>query len=187
MKRIFASLVLPIFFVLAALPAGRVSAQTAPVVTDLMKDIDGVAQKLVAMAKAMPVEKYSWRPGAGVRSVGEVFLHVASDNYLLPALGGTAMPASTKLDAKNFKTFETYEKRTLTREQIVAELETSFAHLKTAMQKVTAAQLPAAVDMFGQKSTQQALWIATATHLHEHLGQSIAYARTNGIVPPWSK
>ena len=69
----------------------------------------------------------------------------------------------------------------------MAELETSFAHLKSAMQKVSAAQLSAPVDMFGQKSTQQALWIATATHLHEHLGQSIAYARTNGIVPPWSK
>ncbi|MBL0170682.1 MAG: DinB family protein [Gemmatimonadaceae bacterium] len=74
------------------LPAARVSAQTAPVVTDLMKDIDGVAQKLVALAKAMPVDKYGWRPGAGVRSVGEVFLHVASDNYLMPALAGTAMP-----------------------------------------------------------------------------------------------
>ncbi len=172
---------------LATISSSPVAAQTAPVVIDLVKDVDGVAQKFVALAKAMPVDKYGWRPGTGVRSVGEVFLHVASDNYLLPALGGTAMPASTKLDMKDFKTFEVYEKRPLTREQIVSDLEVSFAHLKTAMQKTTAATLANPVDMFGQKSTQQALWIATATHLHEHLGQSIAYARMGGIVPPWSK
>lgn len=99
----------------AAAPAISLSAQTAPVVTDLMKDVDAVAQKFIAMAKAMPADKYSYRPGAGVRSVGDVFLHVASDNYPLPASGGTAMPASTKLDMKDFKSFETYEKRTMTR------------------------------------------------------------------------
>ncbi len=172
---------------LAAIPSSPVAAQTAPVIIDLVKDVDGVAQKFVALAKAMPVDKYGWRPGTGVRSVGEVFLHVASDNYLMPALVGTPMPASTKLDMKDFKTFGTYEKRTLTREQTVAELEMSFAHLKTAMQKTTAPMLMNSLDMFGQKSTQQATWVATTTHLHEHLGQSIAYARMNGIVPPWSK
>ena len=69
----------------------------------------------------------------------------------------------------------------------MAELEVGFAHLKTAMQKTTAAMLMNSLDMFGQKSTQQATWVSTTTHLHEHLGQSIAYARMNGIVPPWSK
>jgi hypothetical protein len=141
-----------------------VIAQTATVVTELMKDVDGVQQKLVALAQAMPVDKYAWRPGTGVRSVGEVFLHVASDNYLLPALAGTAMPASTNLDMKNFKTFETYEKRGLTREQIVADLESSFVHLKAAMTLTTPAMISNPVDMFGQKATQQALWIMTATH-----------------------
>lgn len=105
----------------------------------------------------------------------------------MPALAGTAMPAATKLDMKDFKSFGTYEKRTLTREQIVTEMETSFAHLKTAMAKTTSQMLMTPLDMFGQKSTAQAMWIGTATHLHEHLGQSIAYARLNGIVPPWSK
>jgi len=163
------------------------NATTAPMMLDLMKDADGVAQKLIALAKATPADKYSWRPSAGVRSIGEVFLHVASDNYLLPSMAGTAIPTSTKLDAKDFKTFTTYEKQTMTPAQVVAAMETSFAHLKTAMTKTSAADLSAQVDMFGQKSSKQALWIGTTTHLHEHLGQAIAYARTNGIVPPWSK
>lgn len=163
------------------------SAPTAPVVVDLMKDIDQVQQKFVALAKATPPEKLSWRPAAGVRSVGEVLLHVASDNYLLPFGFGVAIPASTNIKGDDFKTLTAFETRALTRDQIVAELETSFAHLKGAMTKTTADDLMKPVSMFGMKSNAQSMWILTATHLHEHLGQSIAYARMNGIVPPWSK
>lgn len=162
-------------------------AQTAPVMNDLIKDVDGVQQKLTALAKAMPAAKYTWRPGAGVRSVGEVFLHVSSDNYLMPALGGTPIPASTKLDMKKYDTFGVYEKQNMTPAQVEADLNTSFAHLKAAMKAQTAADMSTVVDMFGQKSTKQAMWVGTTTHLHEHLGQAIAYARMNGIVPPWSK
>jgi uncharacterized damage-inducible protein DinB len=163
------------------------AAQTAPVVADLIKDVDGVQQKMVALAKAMPQEKYSWRPGTGVRSVSEVFLHVASDNYLMPALAGASIPVTTHLDMKNFKSFSAFETRTVTREQAVGELEASFAFLKAAMQKSSAADMAKMVDMFGQKTTTQSMWVGATTHLHEHLGQSIAYARMNGVVPPWSK
>ena len=73
-------------------------AQAAPVVADLMKDVDGVQQKLVALAKAMPEDKYAWRPTTA-RSVGEVFLHVASDNYLIPAMFGSTPPAAACMSA----------------------------------------------------------------------------------------
>ncbi|HEY0929924.1 MAG TPA: DinB family protein [Gemmatimonas sp.] len=163
------------------------AAQTAPVVAELMKDIDGVEKKFVALAKATPPEKLAWRPGTGVRSFGEVFLHVASDNYFIPASFGTAIPASTGIKSDDFKTLTAYETRKVTREQIVSDLEKSFAHLKASMAKTTAAQLDAPISMFGMKSNAQGMWILATTHLHEHLGQAIAYARMNGIVPPWSK
>ena len=100
---------------------------------------------------------------------------------------GAMPPAGTNIDVKNFKTLEKFEKRALTRDETVQELQASFAHLKMAMQKTTADKLTAPIDMFGKKSTEQSLWIETATHMHEHLGQVIAYARTNRITPPWSK
>lgn len=167
--------------------SSALSAQTAPIVADLIKDVEGVEKKLVALANATPIEKLSWRPAAGVRSIGEVLLHVASDNYLLPFGFGVAIPAATKIDGSDFKTLTAYETRPLTRAQIVTELEASFAHLKVSMAKTAATDLTKPVTMFGMKSTAQSMWILTATHLHEHLGQSIAYARMNGIVPPWSK
>lgn len=170
----------------SAVPTVTAVAQAAPVVADLMKDVDGVQQKLVSLAKAMPEAKYGWRPTTA-RSVGEVFLHVASDNYLIPAMFGSVPPAATGINAKDYKTVDTYEKRKLTRAQIATELEASFVHLKAAMQKTTAANAAVSMDFFGQKMTQQTAWIGTTTHLHEHLGQAIAYARMNGVTPPWSK
>jgi uncharacterized damage-inducible protein DinB len=153
---------------------------------DLLKDIGEVESKVVGLAKAMPESTYAWRPGAGVRSVSEVFAHVASDNYFLPAAMGIAAPAETGI-TKDFKTAAAFEKRSMTRDQVIAELSKSFAFLKTAMNGMTDAQMNAPLEVFGQKMTNRGLWVTTATHLHEHLGQLIAYARSNKVTPPWSK
>jgi hypothetical protein len=160
---------------------------TAPVMLSLMRAADGVHMKMVALAKAFPADKYDWRPGPGVRSVREVMLHIASENYLLPAMAGTAAPAATKINAKDFASAEAFEKRPLSRDSVVAELDRSFAHLSNAMGKTATAGLTTTVSMFGQNMPAQDLWIGTTTHLHEHLGQAIAYARMNKITPPWSK
>jgi len=165
----------------------RGSAQAAPVVMDLLTAVEGVENKLMALAGVVPVEKLSWRPAPGVRSYGEVLLHVASDNYLLPFASGAPIPASTGIKSGDFQSLATYEKRALTREQITADLAKSFAHLKTAMRQTTSADLTAPVTLFGMKTTRQGLWVLTTTHLHEHLGQLIAYARISGVTPPWSK
>ena len=168
-----------------AVPA---NAQTREgVMGDLLKDISEVETKVVGLAKALPEGTYSWRPAEGVRSTGEVLAHVAADNYFLPAAMGIAAPGETGINGKDFKTAAAFEKRAMTRDQVIAELSKSFAFLKTSMSAVTDAQLNAPIELFGQKTTNRGLWITTATHLHEHLGQLIAYARSNKVVPPWSK
>jgi uncharacterized damage-inducible protein DinB len=154
---------------------------------DLIKDVTDVETKIVGLAKALPASAYEWRPGKGVRSTGEVVIHVAADNYFLPAAMGVSAPAETGINGKDYKTVAAFEKKAMTREQAIAELEKSFAFLKKAMQDVTDDKLNAPLEVFGQKMTHRALWISTTTHLHEHLGQLIAYARSNNVTPPWSK
>ena len=166
-----------------ALPA---AAQNATVMSDLMGDVSQVEKKFIDLAKAIPADKYDWRPGPGVRSVGEVVRHVASDNYLIPAALGHAADAATGIKGEDYKTAAAFEHRKATKEQSVADLEKSFANLKAAMQATTPATLSAQVKLFGQPFTTQGAWILGTTHLHEHLGQLIAYARTNGVKPPWS-
>jgi uncharacterized damage-inducible protein DinB len=163
------------------------AAQTREgVMGDLLKDTADVEKKVMALANAMPDAAYAWRPAPGVRSTGEVFQHIAADNYFLPAVQDMPAPKETGI-TKEYKTAEAFEKRSRTKAEVIAELEKSFAFLRKSMTATTDAQLNTAIDMFGQKSTTRAVWISTTTHLHEHLGQLIAYARSNKVTPPWSK
>jgi hypothetical protein len=141
-----------------SLPLG---AQTrAGVAGDLTKDLAEVEKKIVGLAKAIPEAGWKWTPGPGARNTGEVFMHVAADNYFMPAAMGVSVPAGIDI-TKEYKTAAAWEKKPLTRDQTIAELEKSFAFLKKAL--------------------------ADVPHLHEHLGQLIAYARGNKVTPPWSK
>jgi uncharacterized damage-inducible protein DinB len=175
----------PAALVLAlAMPA---AAQTREgVMGDLLKDVGGVEQKIIGLARAMPAEAWEWRPGAGVRSTAEVFMHIAADNYFMPVIMDMPAPAETGI-TKAYKTAAAFEKKPMARDAVIAELEKSFAFLKKSMADTPDARLDAPLDVFGQKSTTRGLWITAATHLHEHLGQLIAYARSNKVTPPWSK
>ena len=165
-------------------PAGH-AAQPTGLTKDLLDDIARVERKMVALAGAIPDDKFTWRPGAGVRSVSEVVMHVASDNHLFPAALGFPADPSTGVKGDDFNTAIAFEKRTVTKAQAIAELEKSFAFLKQSLAANGPEQLTKEVRLFGQSFTNQAAWLLATTHLHEHLGQLIAYARTNNVKPPW--
>ena len=169
----------------ATAAAGQQPAQ-GTLAADFLRDVEQVEQKLLGLARAMPADKWDWRPGEGVRSVGEVFLHVAADNYVLPAMFGTPAPPETKITAE-YQTAVTFEQQKLSRDVTIAELEKSFAFLKQTLAAMTQAKFAEKLDRFGPEATQQSGWVLAVTHLHEHLGQAIAYARMNGVVPPWSR
>jgi uncharacterized damage-inducible protein DinB len=135
--------------------------------------------KFTRLAEAIPAEKYSWRPAADVRSTGEVFLHVSAANYNLPKLIGTPPPAG--IDVKNL------EKSATDKVKIVSTLKDSFAHLKAAIVKMPDADLEKSLDWFGGKNTERGILLFMTRHMAEHLGQSIAYARSVGMVPPWTE
>ena len=172
-------------FVLGAATAG--AQMRGGVMADLAKDIAEVETKIVGLANAIPESAWEWRPGPGVRSVGEVFTHVAADNYFMPAALGTATPKEVAISGTDYKTVGVYEGRKRSRAEVIAEVQRSFAFLKAAMAAAPADKLETPMKIFGTETTARATWISTTTHLHEHLGQLIAYARSNKVVPPWSK
>lgn len=154
--------------------------------SDMHTDVNDVQKKFIDLAKAFPEKSYNWRPGPGVRTVGEVFLHIAGENYLIPLMMGKAAPDATGITS-DFKSAETFEKRKLTKAQIIAELEASFKNLHQGMALTTDANGSEKMKFFGQDFTRSKAMVGSVTHLHEHLGQVIAYARSNKVVPPWSK
>ena len=177
---------------LAAAPLAAQQASSAAVaaptglVADLLRDVGDVERKVVGLARALPADKYAWRPASGVRSIGDVVMHVAADNYFFPALLGTPAEPSTGITS-DFKTAQAFEKRQIPRDSSIAELERSFAFLKKSLAAVPESRLSEKVTMFGQQFTMQQAWLLATVHLHEHLGQFIAYSRSNGVKPPWSQ
>ena len=172
--------------------AGGVQAQAATaarggLTADLLKDVAEVEKKFVDLAGALSAAQYEWRPAPGVRSVEEVLMHVASDNYFLPAAAGVPAPAATKITATDFAAVQAFERQQLGRDATIAELKTSFAHLTKWLAAVPESRMNETMKVFGQEFTIRGFLILTATHLHEHLGQLIAYARSNNVTPPWSK
>lgn len=151
---------------------------------DLLKDVEGLETKLVDLAGVIPENKYNWHPDSA-RTVRRVLLHVAADNYVMPAMIGYAPDPSTGLTS-DYTTGVAFEARDIPKDSVIADLKKSFAFLKQSLQSASATSMTASVTMFGQPFTGQSAWILAVTHLHEHLGQMIAYARTNGIKPPWS-
>jgi len=152
---------------------------------DLNLPLHDLEDHILALAKAVPEEKYSWRPGAGVRSFQEVFLHIAYGNRLLLDIALTSPDADSlkKRIGEQIKS----ETAPATKDKVIAALAESFAAIHQAIDRARPASLAHSVDFFGTPATTNGVLINLETHMAEHLGQAIAYSRMNGIVPPWSQ
>jgi uncharacterized damage-inducible protein DinB len=157
--------------------AGALSAQgtTAWAVAELK----AMQERLPKLAGAVPADKFTWRPGEGVRSIAEVYLHVAAANFNLPRLIGVQPPAG--LDLRGL------EKSTTDKDKVIELLRQSYDHAIAAVSKLSEADLDKPLERPSFVRTYRDTVMVLATHSHEHLGQSIAYARVNGIVPPWTE
>jgi uncharacterized damage-inducible protein DinB len=141
-------------------------------------DLEGVQKKFVDLANALPADKLTWRPSPDSRSFAEVFLHVAGERYGILALMGTEKPAGF-----NGKTFE---KSTTDRAQIVEELNKSWGFAQSAIQGMNNADFAKLLPKLGPQANAGDVVYILVADAHEHLGQAVAYARENGIVPPWT-
>jgi uncharacterized damage-inducible protein DinB len=187
MKRILSALC---FFLLAAatLPAAAQLQQVHPF-RDGTPGVTGYRSEVLALvmiqeneflrlAEAFPAEKYTWRPAPGVKSVAEVFLHVSAANYNMYKLVGAPFPLG--LDVAGM------EQSTTDKTKIIAALKASYAHAKQAITDMPDANLEKTMPWLGGTITQRGMLLFIVPHIAEHLGQAIAYARMNGVVPPWS-
>jgi len=146
--------------------------------SEVLAEVIVQENKFERLAEAIPADKYNWRPAPDVRSVAEVFLHVSTANYNLYKLVGAAPPDG--IDLKGL------EKSTSDKAKVIATLKDSYAHARKAISTMPDADLEKSMDWFGGKNTERGALIFIVRHGAEHLGQSIAYARVIGVVPPWT-
>jgi uncharacterized damage-inducible protein DinB len=133
---------------------------------------------LLSIADAIPADKYSWRPGPGVRSVSEVLMHIAQSNYYLLSVTGPKMPP--ELESNDV------EKKIVSKPEVIGYLRRSLDAVKTARAQLKPGDLQRKVKINGETVNVDGMYLRIICHDNEHMGQLIAYARINGIVPPWS-
>lgn len=145
-------------------------------------DLDTLHAKIVALALAIPEDKYNWRPAPVVRSVSEVLMHVASEFYYwMPMSVGGSAPADFGPPREATKKLEEISKKS----DVLDQLAKSWSHGRAQVASVDAAKLTGIYTPWGVTLPQATF--SMSGDLHEHLGQLISYARSVGVKPPWSK
>jgi len=186
--RSFALVILLAFFAIALFPHHSAAQDNPPAAAasavtgargEFLAEIVYYEQRYTRLAEAVPAEKYSWRPAEGVRSIGEVYAHIATANYGIARALGTPLPAGMDLKTINAAAGD--------KAKTIQTLKDSFAQFRAAILAIKDADLNNPQKMFGQDTTVRGAFIMITGHFGEHLGQSIAYARQNGIVPPWTE
>ncbi len=154
-----------------------VSAPKTGFRAEILDNLSDIEKKLEDLAGAVPADKFSWRPGEGVRSVGQVYVHIVGSNYFFMSFLGVKPPVKLSRNMEDSIT---------TKDQIIPMLKPSFDHVRATITKLSDKDLDKETKMFGNPATYRAVLLTEISHLHEHLGQSIAYARMNNVVPPWT-
>ncbi len=161
----------------------QASAQSAP--PNFLEEFEGQfgasASKLVALAEAMPGSAYEWSPGEGVASVARVYLHIARYNYMYP---NENMGRETPVTPAEYRR---WEDEVTDKAQVIEILSASMQYVRELAGSMDAADLGESRMLYGRQVGEWAVLLQLVTHMNEHLGQSIAYARMNGVTPPWSR
>jgi len=146
---------------------------------EIIASMKDAGSKIEELAGAIPDGKYTWKPSKDVRSTGQVFLHVVAANYLIPSFIGI-QPTMSKDELMKL------DSQTMEPAKIRQMLKESYEWAEKAVADTPDSDLDTPVEFFGMKWTKRSAMLLLASHSHEHLGQSIAYARSNNIVPPWT-
>ncbi len=142
-------------------------------------EFEASARKVVALAEAMPAETYSWQPMEGVATVANAYMHIARYNYQLPHL-------NMGIDPPEGVEYGTFEEAFTSKDEVLAVLRASMDHVRGVVDGMSDADMSAMVNLYGREVARWGVLFRLVAHMNEHLGQQIAYARSNRVVPPWS-
>jgi uncharacterized damage-inducible protein DinB len=146
---------------------------------EFLDEVSFYEQRYERLADAIPAEKYNWRPAEGVRTIGEVYMHVVTANYGYAKMLGTPYPAG--LDPKALVAGVNDKAK------VIQALKDSFAHMREAILAIKESELEKEIKTPRGQTTIRGFFFMISGHYGEHLGQSVAYARSIGIVPPWTE
>ena len=155
------------------------------IVNEFIGQTEFIQRRLGQLAEAMPEATFGWRPTEGVRSVSEVYLHAAFANYICVTVSGGTVPEDVGF-VMDFSKVNDWDTQTTDKAEVIEKMNESFDILKKRIAELTQEDLDRQAEVFGMTMSVRNFMISMIAHCHEHLGQGIAYARMNGVTPPWS-
>lgn len=164
---------------------GTASIDASDMLGYLELKIDIADDKFMQLAEAIPEELYDWAPMEGVRTFRQIFIHIAADNWYGGALMDIPTPDDISVSSDGASTGP-YQEQHLSKAETLVHLRRSFDYFADVLD-ATRNDLDTPGLLGARELTYGDLWVRLVTHMHEHLGQTIAYTRANEIVPPWSQ
>jgi uncharacterized damage-inducible protein DinB len=161
---------------------------------EFLWELDIVVKQTVGMAEAMPAELYDWRPSLNARSVSEVFVHVATGNFMLLDIIGIRAPedlyGGLATDGKErfsdmMRRNDELAARAWGKDSVISILKRSLQSVSQSFKEASNDELDRRLYFFGEETTVRRVYLRLLAHANEHMGQMIAYFRFNGIAPPW--
>jgi uncharacterized damage-inducible protein DinB len=136
------------------------------------------SNKLLMLAEEFPEETYEWSPDGVAMTVAGVLTHIIRYNYTIPSSWlGIDTPQSVNLSEID---------QIKNKDAVIEELKLSINHVNGFIHNLADETLVHPAVIYGSDSENWAALFMMITHLNEHTGQLISYARMNGITPPWS-
>jgi uncharacterized damage-inducible protein DinB len=160
-------------------PPATLTSPTSGPRLEFLDEVSYYEQRFLRLADAIPPEKFTWRPSEGVRSIGEVYMHVVGANYGFAKMIGTPTPAGVDMKAMMAAAGD--------KAKVIQALKDSFAHFRNAVLTIKDSELDKEIKTPRGQTTIRGAFFLISGHYGEHLGQSIAYARLVGVVPPWTE
>jgi hypothetical protein len=185
-NRVFAGVLIWTLVALVAMPAAAraqdaaAKESAAALKAAFLADVEAMRVKFLGLAEAFPPDKYAWRPMEGVRSVSEVLMLIASEGYGFAPTAFGGKPAMSREESGGLS-------KVTDKTQVIGHLNKGFAYAKQTIEAIDPSTLVGKRTVFGRERTTSEVVLFVGGDMHEHLGQLIAYARMNRIVPPWSK
>ncbi len=161
---------------------------------EFLWELEIAERQLIALAEAFPAEKYGWRPDDKTRSVSEILVHVAAGNFMLLDQIGVSPPTDLygQLSSEGHERLwdmvrrnDVLEKSICGKAEIIGMLKRSLAAVTKSLAQATTGELDRLQHFFGEQTTMRRVHLRLVAHVHEHMGQMIAYLKFNGIAPPW--
>ena len=105
-------------------------------------------------------------------------MHIVTANYYLLSMTGEKLPPDLKEDTG---------KTVTDKAQVIAWLKRALEAVKTSHDGLKVADHERKVTVMKREATVDGVYLRILVHANEHMGQLVAYARMNGVVPPWSE